>query len=44
MDSTLTNLCKQLRVSGAYAYVQDHPPDNPALEQYLISALQAKIG
>ncbi len=27
MDSTLTNLCKQLRVSGAYAYVQDHPPD-----------------
>ena len=43
MDSTLTDLCKQLRVSGAYAYVQEHPPDNPALEQNLIYVLQAEI-
>jgi DNA replication protein DnaC len=43
MDLILANLCKQLRVSGVYAYVQEHPPDNPALEQYLSSALQAEI-
>lgn len=39
----LENLCKQLRVSGLYAYVQEYLPDNPALEQLLILALQAEI-
>lgn len=43
MDMMLENLCKQLRVSGLYAYVQDYLPDNPALEQLLILALQAEI-
>lgn len=39
----IENLCKQLRVSGLYAYVQEYLPDNPALEQLLILALQAEI-
>jgi DNA replication protein DnaC len=43
MDLMLENLCKQLRVSGLYAYVQEYLPDNPALEQLLILALQAEI-
>lgn len=43
MDMMLESLCKQLRVSGLYAYVQDYLPDNPALEQLLILALQAEI-
>ena len=43
MDMMLENLCKQLRVSGLYAYVQEYLPDNPALEQLLILALQAEI-
>jgi DNA replication protein DnaC len=30
-------------VSGLYAYVQEYLPDNPALEQLLILALQAEI-
>lgn len=43
MDMMLENLCKQLRVSGLFAYVQEYLPDNPALEQLLILALQAEI-
>ena len=43
MDMMLENLCKQLRVSGLYAYLQEYLPDNPALEQFLILALQAEI-
>jgi DNA replication protein DnaC len=43
MDMMLENLCKQLRVSGLYAYVHEYLPDNPALEQLLILALQAEI-
>jgi DNA replication protein DnaC len=43
MDMMIENLCKQLRVSGLYAYVQEYLPDNPALEQLLILALQAEI-
>ena len=43
MDMMLEDLCKQLRVSGLYAYVQEYLPDNPALEQFLILALQAEI-
>ena len=43
MDMMIENLCKQLRVSGLYAYVQEYLPDNPALEQFLILALQAEI-
>jgi len=43
MDMMLEDLCKQLRVSGLYAYVQEYLPDNPALEQLLILALQAEI-
>jgi DNA replication protein DnaC len=43
MDMTLADLCKQLRVSGVYAYVQEYHPDNPDLEQLLASALQAEL-
>lgn len=43
MDMMLENLCKQLRLSGLYAYVQEYLPDNPALEKLLILALQAEI-
>src|SRR5512137_2697875 len=43
MDMMIENLCKQLRVSGLYAYVQEYLPDNPALEQLLILSLQAEI-
>jgi DNA replication protein DnaC len=43
MDMMIENLCKQLRVSGLCAYVQEYLPDNPALEQLLILALQAEI-
>lgn len=43
MDMMLENLCKQLWVSGLYAYVHEYLPDNPALEQLLILALQAEI-
>jgi len=43
MDMMLADLCKQLRVSGLYAYVQEYLPDNPALEPFLISALKAEI-
>ena len=43
MDMMIEKLCKQLRVSGLYAYVQEYLPDNPALELLLILALQAEI-
>jgi hypothetical protein len=43
MDMMLENLCRQLLVSGLYAYVQEYLPDNPALEQLLILSLQAEI-
>jgi DNA replication protein DnaC len=43
MDMTLADLCKQLRVNGVYAYVQEYRPDNPELNQFLISALQAEL-
>jgi len=43
MDMTLANLCKQLRVNGIYAYVQEYQPNNPDLERFLISALQAEV-
>lgn len=43
MEMMLEDLCKQLRVSGLYAYLQEYLPDNPALEQFLILALQAEI-
>ena len=42
MDMTLADLCKQLRVNGVYAYVQEYQHDNPDLNQFLISALQAE--
>ena len=43
MGMTLADLSKQLRLSGVYAYVQEYQPDNPELEQFLISALQAEL-
>ena len=43
MDRTLADLCKQLRVNGVYAYVQEYQPDNPDLKQFLTSALQAEL-
>jgi hypothetical protein len=43
MDMTLADLCKQLRVNGVYAYVQEYQSDNPDLNQFLTSALQAEI-
>ena len=43
MDMTLADLCKQLRVNGVYAYVQEYQPDNPELNQFLTSALQAEL-
>jgi len=43
MDLTLADLCKQLRVNGVYAYILEYQPDNPELEQFLTSALQAEL-
>jgi DNA replication protein DnaC len=43
MDMTLVDLCKQLRVNGVYAYVEEYQPDNPDLERFLTSALQAEL-
>jgi DNA replication protein DnaC len=43
MDMTLVDLCKQLRVNGVYAYVKEYQPDNPELNQFLTSALQAEL-
>jgi DNA replication protein DnaC len=43
MDLTLADLCKQLRVNGVYAYVQENQPDNGDLMQLLTSALQAEF-
>jgi DNA replication protein DnaC len=43
MDMTLANLCKQLRVNGICTYVQEYQPNNPELELFLTSALQAEV-
>jgi DNA replication protein DnaC len=43
VDSTLADLCKQLRLSGVYNYVQDYQPDNEDLLQLLTSALQSEL-
>jgi len=43
MDMTLADLCKQLRVNGVYAYVQEYQPDNPERNHFLTSALQAEL-
>ena len=43
MDLTFSDLCKQLRLSGVYAYVQEYQPDNHDLLQFLTSALQAEL-
>jgi len=43
MDMTLVDLCKQLRMNGVYAYVEEYQPDNPDLERFLTSALQAEL-
>jgi DNA replication protein DnaC len=43
MDMTLADLCKQLRVSDVYTYVQEYQPDNSDLNQFLTSALQAEL-
>lgn len=43
MDMMLADLCKQLRVNGVYAYVQEYQPDNADLKQFLTSALQAEL-
>ena len=43
MDMKLADLCKQLRVNGIYAYVQEYQPNNPDLKRFLTSALQAEV-
>ena len=43
MDFTLEELCKQMRLSGVYSYVQEYSPDNDDLQDFLMSALQAEI-
>lgn len=43
MDLTFSDLCKQLRLSGVYVYVQEYQPDNDDLLQFLTSALQAEL-
>jgi DNA replication protein DnaC len=43
MDMTLVDLCKQLRVNGVYAYVEEYQPDNPDLNKFLTLALQAEV-
>jgi DNA replication protein DnaC len=43
MDMMLADLCKQLRVNGVYAYVQEYQPDNADLQQFLAAALQAEL-
>jgi DNA replication protein DnaC len=43
MDLTLADLCKQLRINGVYAHIQEYHPDNPELKLFLISALQAEL-
>lgn len=43
MDLILSELCKQLRLSGVYAYVQEYQPDNDDLLLFLTSALQAEL-
>ena len=42
-DMTLADLCKQLRMNGVYAYVQEYQPDNADWKQFLTSALQAEL-
>ncbi len=43
MDSAFSDLCKQLRLSGVYAYVQEYQPGNDDLLLFLTSALQAEL-
>ena len=43
MDLILKDLCKQLRLSGVYNYVQECSSDNDDLQEFLISALQAEL-
>lgn len=43
MDVALEDLCKQLRLSGVYNYVQEYSSDNDDLQEFLISALQAEL-
>jgi len=40
---TLADLCKQLRLSGVYNYVQDYPPDNENVLKFLNFALQSEL-
>lgn len=43
MDSAFLELCKQLRLSGVYTYVQEYQPGNDDLLLFLTSALQAEL-
>jgi len=43
MDLKLADLCKQLRLSGVYDYVQECRSSNPEQEGFLIAALQAEL-
>jgi len=43
VDLTLKDLCRQLRLSGVYSYVQEYSPDNDDLQEFLMSALQAEL-
>jgi uncharacterized protein with PIN domain len=43
VDQALEDLCRQLRLSGVYSYVQEYSPDNHDLQEFLTSALQAEL-
>ncbi len=43
MDLALPELCKQLRMSGIYTYVQDYQPENDDFLKFLTSALQTEL-
>ena len=43
MDSNLADLCRQLRLSGVYNYLQDYPPDNENMLKFLNFALQSEL-
>jgi len=43
VDLALEDLCKRLRLSGVYSYVQEYSQDNDDLQEFLTSALQAEV-
>jgi DNA replication protein DnaC len=43
MQTTLADLCRELRVTGVYTYFTEYYPDNRELENMMVSALQAEL-